>query len=102
MTLIRFLKDWALPLAMLAGTVLYLPFAYIPSLDGLARYFDSIFDFIFPWFMFLILFVTFCKVDFAQMRPERWHLGIGTFQVVLSAALVGTILWCELSGDNLV
>ena len=48
---ITFLKNWTLPSAIVAGTVLYLTFAYIPALDSAARFFDPIFDAIFPLFL---------------------------------------------------
>ena len=53
--LITFLKNWTLPSAIVVGTVLYLVFAYVPALDGAARFFDPIFDAIFPLFMAMIL-----------------------------------------------
>ena len=69
MKVVRFLKDWTLPAAMVTGTLLYLLFAYTPVLEGPAEFFDPLIAAIFPVFMFGILFVTFCKVDFHKMRP---------------------------------
>ena len=68
--------------------MLYLVFAYVPALDIAARFFDPIFDAIFPVFMAMILFVTFCKVDFRQLRPVAWHLWIGIFQVLFIGILM--------------
>jgi BASS family bile acid:Na+ symporter len=42
--------------------------------------------------MFLILFVTFCKVDFRQLRPVAWHLWVGVFQVLFIGILMAVIL----------
>ena len=33
-------------------------------------------------FMFLVLFVTFCKVDFRRLRPVAWHWWLGAFQLL--------------------
>ena len=66
MDIIRFIKDWTLPVAMGMGAALYLLFAFVPCLDEAARFFDPIMEAILPLFMFLVLFVTFCKVDFHQ------------------------------------
>jgi BASS family bile acid:Na+ symporter len=88
MTLIRFVKDWTLPVAMGLGTAIYLFFASVPQLDGAATFFAPVFDTILPSFMFLILFVTFCKVDFRQMRPVAWHLWVGVAQVLFIALLM--------------
>ena len=59
--LLRFLKDWTLPVAMAVGTIVYLLFAFTPQLDGAGEFFGPIISDIFPLFMFLILFVTFSR-----------------------------------------
>lgn len=93
--LLRFLKDWTLPVAIVVGTVSYLTFCYVPQLDALGSQLGPIFDVLFPVFVFLTLFVTFCKVDFHQMRPHRWHLGVLVAQLVLVAVNIGIILWVK-------
>ena len=98
----RFLKDWTLPVAMATGTVFYLLFAFIPALDGAAAFFDPIFDTIFPLFMFLILFVTFCKVDFRRLVPVQWHWWTALFQLLFVGIIVGPILVFEITGKNLI
>jgi BASS family bile acid:Na+ symporter len=91
--LIRFLKDWTLPVSITVGTVCYLTFYYAPQLDTLGTQLAPVFDVIFPLFVFLTLFVTFCKVDFHQMRPHRWHTGIFVAQLLLVAINIAVILW---------
>jgi BASS family bile acid:Na+ symporter len=86
--LIRFIKDWTLPVAMGAGAALYLLFAFTPQLDGAATAMGPFFATILPMFMFLILFVTFCKVDFRQLRPVAWHAWVGVFQVLFVGVLM--------------
>ena len=92
---IRFLKDWTLPVAIVVGTVSYLTFYYVPQLDGLGDVLGPVFDVIFPLFVFLTLLVTFCKVDFHQMRPHRWHVGVLVAQLLLVAVNIGIIFWVE-------
>ncbi len=99
---VRLLKNWTLPVSMASGTLLYLLFAYTPSLDGAAQFFAPIIDAILPLFMFLILFVTFCKVDFRQLRPVAWHLWVGLFQVLFALVSVAIILVGRLQGDALI
>ena len=98
----KILKNWTLPVAMATGTVLYLLFAYTPALEGAALLFDPFFDAIFPLFMFLILFVTFCKVDFRSLRPVAWHFWVALFQVFFSFLLVALILAFRVNGSGLV
>ena len=102
MTVIRFIKDWTLPVAIATGTLLYLVFAYVPMLDSASRLFGPVCNSILPLFMFLILFVTFCKVDFRQLRPVAWHLWVGMFQILLLALAMTLILAYRLTGDNLI
>ena len=92
---IRFLKDWTLPVAIVIGTVSYLTFYYVPQLDELGTELGPVFDTLFPVFVFLTLFVTFCKVDFHQMRPHRWHTGVLVAQLLLVAINIGIILWVQ-------
>ena len=100
--IVRLLKDWTLPVAMVMGTAVYLVFAFVPALDDAARFFSPIFDQIVPLFMFGILFVTFCKVDFHKMRAVKWHVWIGLFQVMFVVLIVAMIIHFGISGSSLI
>ena len=99
-TIVRFLKNWTLPVSMGLGTLLYFLFAFTPELEEASRFFEPIFDEILPLFMFLILFVTFCKVDFHQMRLEPWHFWISLFQILFVLIIVGIILFATDPNDT--
>ena len=75
-----------------AGAVLYLLFAFTPQLDDMATAMGPFFATILPLFMFLILFVTFCKVDFRQLRPVAWHGWVALFQVLFIGVLMALML----------
>ena len=92
MRIVRFLKDWTLPVSMGTGCLLYLLFAFTPQLETAANFFDPIFNTILPMFMFLVLFVTFCKVDFHKMRPVAWHFWVSLFQLLFIGLLMAAIL----------
>ena len=84
-SLIRFLKDWTLPVSMGAGAAAYLLFAFTPQLDAAGTAMAPFFAAILPLFMFLVLFVTFCKVDFRKLRPVMWHWWGACFRSCSSA-----------------
>ena len=96
--LLRFLKDWTLPVAIAVGSVCYLTFWYVPQLDELGDTLGGVVDAVFPWMVFSTLFSTFCRIDFHQMRPHRWHIGVIVTQLVLIALNVWLIMLVLLFG----
>lgn len=102
MKIIKFLKDWTLPVSMGTGALLYLVFAYVPQLDEAALFFDPVMEAILPMFMFLVLFVTFCKVDFHKMRPVWWHLWVSIFNLLFVGIVMALILGLNLKDEKLV
>ena len=99
-SLVKFCKDWTLPVAIGLGTVCYSCFYLLPQLDAAGNALLPVFSTLFPFLVFLSLLVTFCKVDFQQMRPQRWHLGVLATQLLLVAANVAVILWVKSSVNN--
>ena len=95
MKLKQFIKDWTLPVAIAVGTVVYLLFYFVPFLDGAGETLGEVVDAIFPFMVFSTLFSTYCRIDFHQMRPHRWHVGILLSQLVLVAFNVWIIFCVE-------
>ncbi len=95
MNVIRFVKDWTLPVAMTVGTLAYLVFYYVPQLDAAGDRLGPVLDVLMPVMVFLTLLITFCKVDFHQMRLHRWHLGVLAAQLLLVALNIGIIFYTE-------
>lgn len=90
--LLRFYKNWALPLSMTLGVVLYFVYVNIPFLKGTAPIVSRLIEMLQPTLIFGMLFLTFCKVKPADLKPCRWHgqlllVQVGFF-VVLAALLV--------------
>ena len=102
MDVIRFLKDWTLPVSMGIGAATYLVFNYVPQLDSAATSFAPVMEAILPLFMFLVLFVTFCKVDFHKMRPVWWHLWVSIFNLLFVGIVMALILGLRLQSDKLI
>ena len=94
-SIIRFVKDWTLPVAMTVGTAAYLLFYYVPQLDAAGDFLGPVLDVLMPVMVFLTLLITFCKVDFHQMRLHRWHLGVLVAQMLLVTLNIGIIFHVE-------
>lgn len=89
-----------MPLAILVGSVSYLTFALVPSLDEVGDGLLPIFETLLPLTIFCTLFITFSKVDFHLMRLRRWHFLILLAQLLLVALLATLILNSQLTIDN--
>ena len=99
---VGFVKAWTLPVSMGVGAALYLLFAFVPWLEGPSLVMAPLCDAVLPVFMFLVLFVTFCKVDFHQMRPVWWHAWVLLFNLLFVAIVMVSILLLRPQGDRLV
>ena len=73
MPIIRFIKNWTLPIAMLAGALSYFIYTGIPALEPTKPYVARFIDILQPTLIFAMLFITFCKVNPRELRPCRWH-----------------------------
>ena len=91
----QFLKDWTLPVAIATGTVVYLIFYWVPLLDAAGDTLGEVVDTVFPMMVFCTLFSTFCRIDFHQMRPHHWHVGVMATQLLLVALNVWIIFCVE-------
>ena len=61
--LVRFLKNWTLPMAMLSGTLGYFILANVPFLAPTKPYISDLIAYITPLLIFAQLLLTFCKVE---------------------------------------
>ena len=83
----QILRDWSLPIVMLAGVVMYLLYANIPFFRGTGHIASAIVSVLQPLLIFSMLFVTFCKVRLNELKPSRWHLWLLAFQLLPFAVI---------------
>lgn len=65
--MLKFLKNWTLPIAMLVGAVGYPLFISL--------------SFLTPYLIFTMLLLTFCKVSPSELRPKVLHLWLLSIQL---------------------
>lgn len=89
--MLKFLKNWTLPVAMLAGTLIYFLFAHVELLFPIKPFvwrFVSVFT---PMLIFAQLLLTFCKVETKELKPIQWHWWLLLFQL-FSCLIVALVL----------
>lgn len=73
MNLRKAIKDWMLPISMSAGVLAYLSYHWLPALHPAGPALESIVSVIQPMIIFIMLFLTFCRIEPHDLRPHRWH-----------------------------
>lgn len=91
--MLRFIKNWTLPIAMVVGTLVYLAFAKWTFLAPLKPWVNGFVSFITPWLIFAQLLFTFCKIDLMELKPRRWHAWLLMIQF-FTCSIVATLLLC--------
>lgn len=92
MWLVRFLKNWTLPVSMVSGALAYFIGRELPLSDEVRTGLLSFTEQLQPWLLFCMLFVAFCKVKPSALRPQWWHLWLLLIQTVLFSVSC-LVLW---------
>lgn len=86
--LIGFLKDWMLPVAIVAGILTYVILHFIGPLSGTVEpAFSKVAKDVQPVLVAVMLFLQFNKVSPHDLRFRRWHLWLLLFQTVIFLVL---------------
>ena len=95
--LIRFLKDWTLPVAMCVGAVVYFLFAHVPMLAPVKPFVNSLVAILTPLLIFAQLLLTFCKVELHELKLKSWHGWLLLFQASTCMLLAVLLVCCPLN-----
>jgi BASS family bile acid:Na+ symporter len=76
--MMKFVKDWILPIAMITGALTH---SWVSHLSFLT-----------PYLLFFMLFLTFCKISFRDIRFHRAHLWLLLIQLTASIGLYYLLL----------
>lgn len=96
MNLIKFLKDWTLPLAMLAGVIGYFAFANIVFLGKAKPFVDGLISILTPLLIFAQLLLAFCKIEPKELVPKVWHAWLLSIQVMSCCAIALLLIFCPM------
>lgn len=72
--LLRFVKNWTLPIAIVTGALAYLVYSRLSVLNFTRPYAAPTVAIVQPVLIFSMLFLSFCKIDVKQLRPRISHL----------------------------
>lgn len=87
---------------MIAGVTSYFAIKAIPGLEPFRPFMLEAIGIIQPVLIFMMLFLTFCKVNPHEMRLHRWHLWVLLIQCGLFAGIGSLLILMPRSGLRVV
>lgn len=90
--ILSFAKQWTLLVALGIGSIIYLLFSEIPFLQPVGNFAGPKLVELLPVVIFIMLYMTFCKIDMHQFRPRKWHFALQVIRTMLSALVVLVIV----------
>ena len=70
----KVIKDWMLPIAMVAGASMYLIYHVLPEpIHKAGPVPEHVLAAMQPLLIFAMLFLTFCRIEPKELKPHRWH-----------------------------
>ncbi|WP_315515716.1 transporter [Hoylesella shahii] len=92
MNILDFLKKWTLPSGLVIGATVYLLFSRIAPLQPIGDAVGPLLVKLLPVLIFVMLYITFCKIQTGDLRPRAWHFILQAIRILLSGLLVLAIL----------
>lgn len=90
--LVKFLRNWTLPVSMATGALVYFLLAFVPLLEPVKPFVSASVAVITPSLIFAQLLLTFCKVTPRELLPSPWHGWLLLFQLAACAVLAAILL----------
>lgn len=90
--ILAFAKQWTLLVALFIGSVVYLLFSEIPFLEPVGDFAGPKLVELLPVIIFIMLYMTFCKIDMHNFKPRKWHFALQVVRTALSALVVLVIV----------
>lgn len=100
--MIQLLRDWALVFSMIAGVSGYFLFSALPFGPEVHIFAHRAVNIIQPALIFLMLFLTFCKVELRALRLRPWHWRLLLVQGGLFSLIAVALILMPKSGLRVV
>lgn len=78
-----FIKNWTLPLSILAGIIGYFIYVNIPIFDSTHSFVNKLVSVVQPLLIFFMLFLTFLSIGPHDLHLRKWHFIMVGLQLVL-------------------
>lgn len=78
--LIRFVKDWSLPIAMSVGVLSYFVFHWCNFSLEIREFANDFVGIVQPALLFFMLYLSFCKINPMDLRIKKWHIWLAILQ----------------------
>ena len=95
--MLKFLKNWTLPLAMLAGAIGYFLLANVTILEPVKPFVNGLIVVLTPFLIFAQLLLTFCKIEPKELIPKAWHAWLLSIQAVSSGIIALLLILCPMA-----
>ena len=96
MDLFKFMKNWTLPLAMLAGVIGYFVFANFTFLEPTKPFMNGLISFLTPSLIFAQWVLTFCKIEPKELVPRVWHGWLLAIQAISCGIIALLLIFCPM------
>ena len=90
---LKILKDWMLVIGMISGAGAYLIYMQIPSIHTAGPVLETICRKTQPILLFLMLFISFSRIEPRQLHPTKWHLKNLLIQLFSFLLFCFTVVW---------
>lgn len=91
--IISFVKEWMLVIAMLTGVLLYAVYHELPVLHHLGQDALRAVKFVQPVLIFVMLFLSFCRIAPKDLRLHRWQFLLLLIQGLSFILLALPVVW---------
>lgn len=99
---ITFIKNWTLPLSIIAGILAYFIYVNIPILDSTHSYANKAVGVIQPLLIFSMLFLTFLTIGPHDLHLRRWHLVLVCIQLICFGCIAWTLSYIHDDGIRII